>query len=72
MKGGGSINTAEELKKSWDNKAVISWTVNDGVGKMTNIFRENAATGNIMPYEEFKKNNLLFATSNKGTKRRRY
>jgi hypothetical protein len=54
MKGGGLIKNETELKNSWDNKAVISWTVNDGVGQMTNIFRENAATGNIMPYEEFK------------------
>ena len=54
MKGGGSIKNERELKNSWDNKAVKSWTVNDGVGQMTNIFRENAATGNIMPYEEFK------------------
>ena len=54
MKGGGSIKNEIELKNSWDNKAVKSWTVNDGVGQMTNIFRENAATGKIMPYEEFK------------------
>lgn len=54
MKGGGSINNEKELKKSWDNKVVINWTVNDGVGQMTNIFRENAATNEIMSYEDFK------------------
>ena len=54
MKGGGSIKNDTELKNSWDNIAVKSWTVNDGVGQMTNIFRENAATGKIMPYEDFK------------------
>ena len=55
MKGGnGLITSEEELKKSWDNESVKSWVVNDGVGQMTNIFREDAATNEIMPYEEFK------------------
>ena len=28
--------------------------VNDGVGQMTTIFREDAVTNKIMPYEDFK------------------
>jgi len=54
MKGGGLIKNDTELKKSWDNKSVQSWLVNDGVGQMTSIFREDAATSDIMPYEDFK------------------
>jgi len=55
MKGGnGLIKNEEELQKSWENKSVKSWVVNDGVGQMTNIFREDAVTNKIMPYEDFK------------------
>jgi hypothetical protein len=39
MKGGnGLIKNEEELQKSWENKSVKSWVVNDGVGQITNIF----------------------------------
>ena len=48
------IINEKDLKKSWKNKTVISWVVNDGAGDMTNIFREDAVTNKIMPYEEFK------------------
>ena len=55
MKGGnGLIKNEEDLQKSWENKSVKSWVVNDGVGQMTNIFREDAVTNKIMPYEDFK------------------
>ena len=56
MKGGNSRITSEkELKESWENKKdVQNWLVNDGVGTMTTIYREDAATGEIMPYEKFK------------------
>lgn len=55
MKGGnGLIKNEQELKKSYYNNSVKSWLVNDGVGHMTSIFRENAATNDIMPYEDFK------------------
>ena len=50
MKGGNRlIKNEEELKKSWENKSVKSWVVNDGVGQMTNIFRTDAED-KIMPY----------------------
>ena len=48
------INNAEELRTSWEDKRVNFWVANDGVGDMTNIFREHAVTNKIMPYEEFK------------------
>ena len=49
MKGGnGLIKNEQELKKSYYNNSVKSWLVNDGVGHMTSIFRENAATNDIM------------------------
>jgi tRNA-dihydrouridine synthase len=55
MKGGnGSIKNEKELKQSWENTKVQSWVVNDGVGTMMNIFREDAATNKIMSYEKFK------------------
>ena len=55
MKGGnGLIKNEKDLQKSWENKSVKSWVVNDGVGQMTNIFREDAVTNKIMPYEDFK------------------
>ena len=55
MKGGNNlIKNEEDLRKSWNNKSVQSWLVNDGVGHMTSIFREDAATNEIMPYEKFK------------------
>lgn len=51
MKGGnGLIKNEEELKKSWENKSVQSWTVNDGEGFATQIYREDAATDEKMPY----------------------
>ena len=48
------IQNAKEIKTSWENKSVKSWVVNDGVGDMTNIYREDAVTNKIMPYEEFR------------------
>lgn len=70
MKGGnGLIKNEEELKKSWDNKSVQSWLVNDGVGQMTSIFREDAATNKIMPYKNFKgKINYYLEQVKKGQK----
>ncbi len=69
MKGGGLIKNDTELKKSWDNKSVQSWLVNDGVGQMTNMFREDAATNEIMPYENFKgKINYYLEQVKKGQK----
>ena len=55
MKGGNGlikneIKNEEELKKSWENKSVQSWMVNDGVGTMMTIFREDATTHEKMPY----------------------
>ena len=35
------IHNEEELQINWQNKSVKSWVANDGVGDMTNIFREN-------------------------------
>lgn len=55
MKGGNSsITSKKQLQQSWDNKHVKSWLVNDGVGHMTTIYREDAATNQVMPYEKFK------------------
>lgn len=70
MKGGnGLIKNEEELKQSWNNKSVQSWLVNDGVGQMTSIFREDAATNEIMPYEKFKgKINYYLEQVKKGQK----
>ena len=70
MKGGNSKITSEnELKKSWENKSVQKWLVNDGVGTMTTIFREDAATNEIMPYENFKgKINYYLEQVKKGQK----
>lgn len=70
MKGGnGLIKNETELKTSWDNERVKSWLVNDGVGQMTSIFREDAATNEIMPYENFKeKINYYLEQVKKGQK----
>lgn len=50
---GANVNNKEELKNSWDNPQVQHWLVNDGVGTMTNIYREDAATGEQIPYDKF-------------------
>jgi hypothetical protein len=51
MKGGnGLIQNEDELQKSWENKSLKSWLVNDGVGTMTEIYREDAARNEKMPY----------------------
>lgn len=48
------IHNEKELKTSWEDKSIKFWVANDGVGDMTNIFREDAVTNKIMPYEKFK------------------
>ena len=54
MKGeNGLIKNEKELKKSWNSEQVEYWMVNDGVGDMRNIYRENAATKQIMSYQTF-------------------
>lgn len=47
------IHNEKELKRSWEDKSIKFWVANDGVGEMTNIFREDAVTNKIMPYETF-------------------
>ena len=55
MKGGnGLIKNEDDLQKSWNNERVQSWTVNDGEGSWTTIFKEDAVTGEKMPYGEEK------------------
>ena len=48
------IINEKDLKKSWKDKSIKFWVVNDGVGDMRYIFREDAVTNKIMPYEIFK------------------
>jgi hypothetical protein len=56
MKGGnGLIKNEKELQKSYDNSNIKFWEVDDGVGDRRFIYREDAATNEKMPYEEFKK-----------------
>jgi hypothetical protein len=63
MKGGnGSITSEEELKQSWENQNINFWEADDGVGDRRFIFRKDAATDKIMPYEDFKRKISYYLT----------